>query len=275
MAAHYIGWVVAVCMIALALGIAGAIFILYRWSKDPKFFPAPTNEDITHPISPRVPFWLLFSFRVLWGLYCAGILATTFVHKPKPQVLVFFTIWNYILQIVYFLSVALYSVVVHRLQPNPRRDRIWNRVFFTVHHINVTCVFVVAVVFWTILFPYALKNHNHEVANFTSYNQHGSNVFAILLEFALNRMFIDARLVVFVTLWFMGYGMFAIFYQLGGGKAPYFFVQADKPATVAWLIGTVAIIVGFQLLSILVSKLKRRYYPVVVANEDLHRSLVA
>jgi len=103
------------------------------------------------------------------------------------KLLTFFTVWNYRVQIVYFLLAALGLI----LPSNRRQNFIMNHLFSIVLPL---CI-LVSIVLWGILAPQAAFSKDQyaidKCINIFSVFQHAVNTCCILLDFKLSRFYLD------------------------------------------------------------------------------------
>lgn len=165
----------------------------------------------------------------------------------------YYTVWNYYLLILFFGVAALYSSLDLRRQKASKIQRAKNDEghasadrqhvnglgYFVValFHINLTTVFIVDVLTWSLLWPMLKANPDpkrveffaNQLFNFTSYNQHGFNFVLVLGEMFLNSIPFFPYLLGYVGLWTSFYGIWAFINFSSSGKWMYPFLDASQP----------------------------------------------
>ena len=114
-------------------------------------------------------------------------------HSLPLQDLLFFTIWNYYLQSVYWAFALVSSV--GDLRGWGERSPTWLRtVVHCLFEVALPLSWLVTIVLWGILLPADLmKYHVCHECNFFSYNQHAVNTAVLLVEFGLNDLVVTWR----------------------------------------------------------------------------------
>ena len=129
-------------------------------------------------------------------------------HSLPLQDLLFFTIWNFYLQSVYWAFALVSSV--GDLRGWGERSPAWLRtVVHCLFEVALPLSWLVTIVLWGILLPAdLLKYHVCHECNFFSYNQHAVNTIVLLVEFGLNDLVVW-RHVGLAVIWSVTYCVFA------------------------------------------------------------------
>jgi hypothetical protein len=175
----------------------------------------------------------------------------------------FYTVWNYYLLIAFFATASLASYTAARRKRLSVKElkkgdadavadadadadghsngseevNTLGYIVMVLFHINLTTVFIVDVLTWTVLWPMLKQNPDptkvarfqQELFNWVSYNQHGANAFLMVGETLLNAMPVHLYLMGYVGLWSCAYGVWAFVHHLVTGRWMYPFLDAQKP----------------------------------------------
>lgn len=178
----------------------------------------------------------------------------------------FFTVWNYCLQAVFWACAACASALTFCSTTGPsaalRR---------AVHHLVSICVpmsLLVSVVLWCVLAPDALQHHHpSQVFNFYSYNMHAANTLCLLAEFASDRMLLKPGTLVLVLSWTLAYAIFVWVQHTATHFWPYFFLRLDTYAALGWYAALVVLVALAFGVARGLSALKARRDPELVELE--------
>jgi hypothetical protein len=181
---------------------------------------------------------MLFAFRLSVFLWSAsvviGLVCRAKPSRRLPQ-LVYYTNWNYLLQLVWWGSASLISGCALLDSEAPRRLRLVASVIFSI---ALPAALLVTAVLWGVLFPYDYSHGNaREELNFDSYNEHAINTVLLLLEFGSNRLLIRDDSIGWLFIWLLSYSAFAIAahpWLPGDGKWPYFFMAMNTWLALMW-----------------------------------------
>lgn len=232
-------------LVVVAAGFAQSIWmIVYKpWSKTRNGAWAAKAAEVSG--SAIGPTQMLLWYRLFACLWCITVAAIQFWDKGF-FVLKYYTVWNYYLLILFFALATLFSFLDRpRQQAVQKRNRaaphqpVNGLGYFvvTLFHINLTTVFIVDVLTWTLLWPMLKANpdpvhvefYTHQLFNFTSYNQHGFNFMLMLGEMFLNRIPFYPYLLGYVGMWTSLYGVWAFVNFSSSGKWMYPFLDASQP----------------------------------------------
>ena len=174
----------------------------------------------------------LFCARFTVMVWHAAILAASFIWQPTANQLVYFTVWNYILQLFWWIGATFASgmAVCRKASPD------WLRL--GLHHIfsvSVPASLLVSAVLWGVLLPQSVREHKkHTVLNFFSYNQHLVNTCLLLLELGINRLLIRIDALPHLILWTIIYTVFVWVHHASNHWWPYFFMRMSTWAALPW-----------------------------------------
>ena len=241
------------------LFVVGA-FILCRKLKAPPGLPPLTSRA-----SKVLLVWralCLGWFVAILALQWQDMLSPDFPkhHSLPLQDLLFFTIWNYYLQSVYWVFALVSSVA--ELRGWGERSPAWLRtVVHCLFEVALPLSWLVTIVLWGILLPADLmKYHVCHECNFFSYNQHAVNTIVLLVEFGLNDLVVTWRHVGLAVIWSVTYCVFSwvVHAATDPGFWPYFFLQLNTPMAIVWYPALLLLGIGLYAAAVGASHLKRR-----------------
>lgn len=157
----------------------------------------------------------------------------------------YFTVWNWLAIIVYFLLASISSIMwilkskVQRHKGTQREATSLLDVAVTsMFHLIVPMTLFIDIVTWSILVP-ALVNHpdperaahwNNVMFSTISYMQHGGNAFIMFGEMMLNTIpNSDTWSHGVVALWNLAFGLWSFYFFWSTGEALYPFLDYTKP----------------------------------------------
>ena len=249
----------AVISCGFVLFVVGA-FILCRKLKAPPGLPPPTSTRAKVVLAWRA--LCLGWFVAILALQWQDMLSPDFPkhHSLPLQDLLFFTIWNYYLQSVYWVFALVSSV--GDLRGWGERSPTWLRtVVHCLFEVALPLSWLVTIVLWGILLPADLmKYHVCHECNFFSYNQHAVNTIVLLVEFGLNDLVVTWRHVGLAVIWSVTYCVFswAVHAATDPGFWPYFFLQLNTPMAIVWYPALLLLGIGLYAAAVGASHLKRR-----------------
>jgi len=230
-------WSLVICVLFLVILLGALLFVTISRYKKTGGQDWDFPEGIQYIIgtsSPLVPQNVLFAYRVIWCLFVVGVHFWT-VAVDEGTGYVFFTVWNFFLLGTYFV-LALYFHIRNHFQPDFGRQMdksgrlgFVGNLFVVMFHTLATEVFLVDIIFWTLLFT--------GDADFSDIVQHAVNFPIFMTEFFLNRLVISWNVMAFMLFWPVTYGFWAIFYHGVGGAWVYDFVDTDYSDAIGWYIG--------------------------------------
>ncbi|OQS07198.1 hypothetical protein THRCLA_00805 [Thraustotheca clavata] len=252
-----VGVLIAVVVVGCGLWI---MYKHYRPSNEPElFFNYPT----------RSYYIIGIIVRSFCCVYYIVILITELIENNGLSIYKWYTIWNFTLQLVYFLGATKFQWS-HRSIPSKTPILMTK----TYHRLNTlfdwsfSCSFIVAIVFWTLLYG---PNYN---LTWYSVCEHAVNNVLLFIEFSINDFYVHTSSIVYACLlWPALYAAWACFSNITwlNGVWTYNFLNLDKPTAIGWYIG---VLVGHFVLfgvAYLLSLLKQRLKPsVLVSPETLH-----
>lgn len=161
------------------------------------------------------------------------------LHKRDLGVFLFFTVWNYHLQILFYFLAAMCSVMtVTKNTPSARLRTCVGSLFEICFPVSI----LVTIVLWGILAPNVVATGTPEqiadVFGFTSYNQHLSNTICLLIEFGCSRMLVKQSHFLLVAVWAGCYCVFSWIQYPFTGFWAYFFLYLT-PWAVLWYMGLI------------------------------------
>lgn len=206
----------------------------------------------------------LWQIIVLVSITVGKILsADAAVHASWGFVFMFFTVWNYIMQTVFWISAASASAASLCGASGPSHGL--RRLTSILLSISVPMSILVSAVLWGVLFPATLRAGNpDECLNLFSYSMHALNTLTLLIEAAVDRMLAHRGTLGLVLLWMLLYAAFAWVQNAATHFWPYFFMRLDTYAAIGWYVGLLLLHgVAFGLL-LLLSNIKARCDPTLV-----------
>eukprot|EP01102_Stenamoeba_stenopodia_P008135 TRINITY_DN2315_c0_g1_i1.p1 TRINITY_DN2315_c0_g1~~TRINITY_DN2315_c0_g1_i1.p1 ORF type:complete len:317 (+),score=52.72 TRINITY_DN2315_c0_g1_i1:44-994(+) len=271
--------------------IIATYFVLFTLAVERKWFRWNRHKRLSNVALPgpwRHKSWGMWVLLVTRGIsfgYAIGIYFQMLASVDwKPELFIFFTVWNYTMYTIMFGCLFVASLIYlrrHRFKlpstaksfygighhvegesddveeedvdkdgDSSRKMRIFVRVCWVLFEIVSTMVFLVDIVVWTILLPAAEKDGSSSgVLNFSSFNVHASNALFVLVELLLNRFTYVYSHVLFVLGWALLYTMWAWIWYDHSGDWIYFFVNtAQKSAPLWYLLLLVLHTVFFSLV---------------------------
>jgi hypothetical protein len=211
----------------------------------------------------------LLAFRVAVLLFSVGVmLHMTIATHEDTHIYLFFTIWNYLLQIVYWL---LASVAGVRLLCRPqwallesRADRFLSHAVWALFSVCLPASVIVSVVLWGVLLPAALRSTKPgaaaaaaEMLDFGSFAQHLLNTLLLCADFWMNHMLVDGSTLYLVVGWNMAYVLFEWVAHSQTQSWTYFFLALDND-TWLWYLALALVGVCAHTLACAASNVKRR-----------------
>ena len=214
----------------------------------------------------------LFAYRFLVALYQLAVLSALIFGSYHPDALakkhpafqfLFFTVWNYILQTIFWVVAAATSAAALCSASGPSA-----LLRCATHSLLSVCLpmsLLVSVVLWTVLFPDAIRKHRPEVdLNFFSYSMHALNTLLLFFEFFLDRMLLQRAALGLLLSWALLYAAFSWVQNAFTGLWPYFFLRLDSWAALPWYAAVAALNLVFWAVVRLLSVCKARCNPSLV-----------
>ncbi|EQC38173.1 hypothetical protein SDRG_04602 [Saprolegnia diclina VS20] len=219
---------------------------------------------------PPSTYYVHLGFRVgMLVLYAAVFIAEA--ENLGTKMISFYTVWNFILQSLYYLWAIKYQLSTSRSRQTPvtvtREGSLLNSLF----NICFANSLLVIVIYWGLLYNPNMRWY--------SYIQHGGNTLLFFVEFALNGFLVQGTDVMYVSLFPSVYAVFIWISNVTwlDGWWPYRFLTMETPVAPLWYIG---IFVGhFAMfgLALAISSAKAKYFPslcpVVQANKLFMNSI--
>ncbi len=232
------------------------------------------SGDVTTSWHPRVSPFLLLVFRAAYLIFSVAVLVICF-HNGSPSLLVYFTVWNHLLQTFYFFLIV-FATLTSKSRVSPANHL--EKFLLVLSGVNTTSVILVAIVLWGLLLPVAYINKSdavHEILNFVSFAQHGINAPVLLIEFYFNRFFIQRSHVIFTLGWSATYATFALIFRSVGGFDPYFFTNTDHWSSLGVMAGTCVIYMVIFSLVVMLSNHKKKRAAAVSEGSEVYHALDA
>jgi hypothetical protein len=231
-------------------------------------------------------FGLLWHLVVLINAYASGVVHPDLTTPPSN--LAKFTVWNYHLQVLFWLLALLASFrsvtckprVSARLQEplatsDPEvvavrlPDALLGKAVQALLSVCVPTSVLVSLVFWGILVPGAAVSgvKMSEVLHFTSYNMHAVNTLVLLAEFYVDRMEIPPQQLLLYLSWGLAYTVFqwAIYPKYHEWAYPFLRLTDVAPA---WYGGVLVVFLLLYWAAVRLSALKRHMIASRVELED-------
>ena len=216
----------------------------------------------------------LFAFRFAIAVWQLGVFTSLIVKHatgasprhwwlPVYYQLFFFTVWNYMLQGVFWTAAATASAasLLSASGPSAMLRRLVHRLLSVCLPMSV----LVSVVLWAVLFPQTLRDHDpHEDLNFYSYNMHAANTLLLLTEGAVDRLLLGGFSLVLCLTWALTFAVFSFVVHAHTGFWPYFFMDLSTYAALYWYPIVVLVIVLAWGLVALLSRCKAARMPALV-----------
>jgi len=164
--------------------------------------------------------------RVLWFILFSIVLMFD-AWAEKAYILIYYTMWTFILETIFFLLFAI---------KNKRIQQIQKHIFETIFAPSI----LVFVGFWTVIAPVYMNNKIPKNIFFIIVT-HGLNVIAILSQTKHISLHSIWKPITYTII----YNLFLITYVgIGGrsisGKLPYWYAQYNKP--IGWVFAAISII---------------------------------
>eukprot|EP00298_Acanthocystis_sp_HF-20_P011235 c19292_g1_i1.p1 GENE.c19292_g1_i1~~c19292_g1_i1.p1 ORF type:complete len:278 (+),score=58.05 c19292_g1_i1:42-836(+) len=229
-----------------------------------------SSERILNSRIPWITRKSLFGYRITYFLFTVGVLIYDF-YLNGETLLCFFTVWNYISQIIYFGLIVFYTQFYSNEKVLGKSLRV---LIFNLNQLTICMVILVSTLTWSLLLPAALSNgDDKKLLNFTSYCEHAVNVFGVGLEFFMNGMTIELHGFTVIVAWATLYTLFCTTFQVAGGFSPYFFTDISDPFTPLWSILVTTLVSFFYFLVYRLSILKEKYFPFIISLGSLEEPL--
>eukprot|EP00928_Gymnodinium_smaydae_P087477 TRINITY_DN71738_c0_g1_i1.p1 TRINITY_DN71738_c0_g1~~TRINITY_DN71738_c0_g1_i1.p1 ORF type:complete len:224 (+),score=5.46 TRINITY_DN71738_c0_g1_i1:237-908(+) len=172
----------------------------------------------------------------------------------------FYTIWNFLLQTVYFGLAAIQSSQI-LIWPNCLYQARLACVVSILFEICLPASMCVCVIMWGLLAPAAAANGNPQMMEicfgWLSYFQHLANTIALMVDFAMAGMPIRTHHLFFLLLWTGIYYTCCVAIHQSTGRWPYFFLR-ESSILPFWCVGISALHVLFYLATSQVSSWMQR-----------------
>jgi hypothetical protein len=264
-------------VIVQTLGWLQSLFfiVVKPWSPSKKGAWDAARERVTDCCcgSPR----FLFKYRLAAFLYALAIGIDQIRHRGL-EVFRFYTVWNWWLLTAYFALVAgtsYFAVSRSRSAGKlsaPAGGTTVGRLQHTIivlFHVNLTMVWIVDVLTWTVLWPMLRANPDPvkvnfwrlQMFNYTSYHMHGLNALFMLIEFALNDIPVYTYMLGWVGLWSSLFGVWAHAYHAHTGLFLYPFLNTTKPWAPAAYFGLLLVQWLFFFTVLALARLKKLCLP--------------
>jgi hypothetical protein len=187
----------------------------------------------------------------------------------RPSTRQFFTVWNFIILVLFFaLGTGLsFSCCrdVAMLRETPSAS---HRLAAAAHHLMLEILLpmsaMITAVVWLVLYPYDLYDRSFptfmlaKYTNLTSLTMHGANAVFMLIEFALDALHVTPGHFGLVLGWGMLYALFNGLQAHWTHDTVYFFMDFTLAKTPFVAVGLICLLMAFFGLACLLSRLKWR-----------------
>ncbi|OQR96289.1 hypothetical protein THRCLA_22013 [Thraustotheca clavata] len=175
-------------------------------------------------------FYFHAFFRVAILALCIAILVIE-VFALGTKMFSYYTIWNFILQTIYYVWALKYQFSTAQSRNEPVATTKETHYLNTLFDVCFSNSILVVGVFWGFLY--------HPGMHWYGYFEHGGNTLAFIIEFVSNHFLISRRSW-FFTIFFAA--IYSIFIWISyatwlHGVWPYFFLSMDTPYAPLWYIG--------------------------------------
>lgn len=210
------------------------------------------------------------AYMLAFRVGCAALWVGVLLHSELgdhagSHILLFFTTWNYLLQIVYWILAAVAGI---RLLSKPhwalletRAERALARTVWALFSVCLPSSVMVTVVLWGVLLPSTIRTGNRlEIANLlsiTSFAQHLFNTLLLFADFSVNHMLVDSSTLVLVVSWNVCYVIFEWVAHFFSHHWTYFFLKLNS-YTPFWYAALALVGVLSHMLACLLSRWKRK-----------------
>ena len=217
----------------------------------------------------------LFAFRFVMACWQSAVLVgLTVGHAEDPSraahpndpwwwQFLFFTVWNYMLQTVFWACAATASAAALCSAGGPSAG-----LRCAMHSLLSVCLpmaLLVSIVLWSILFPVTLAHHKPSIdLNFYSYNMHALNTLMLLCEACVDRLLLQRAALGLLVAWVLLYAAAAFVQHAFTDWWPYFFLALDTWAALGWWAALGGVTLGVYLLVLCLSACKARRQPRLV-----------
>uniref|UniRef100_A0A7S2SGJ2 Uncharacterized protein n=1 Tax=Mucochytrium quahogii TaxID=96639 RepID=A0A7S2SGJ2_9STRA len=236
----------------LTLEFVGVTYYVYVWVSKRKslkddnahalktcgtiFDPRPESAEDETAVLGEIPFGhkVLAVSRTAVFAFMVGIQIHVYItSRQKGQQFLFFTIWTYHLEIVFYAcAVACSWFHLTRRGVPEKLLRLTN----LLYAIALPMSLLVSIVYWCILVPQALSSGETQAFDpfsFEMFAQHAINTVCFYLEFIFNRFQVHDHHLLAIILYTMLYCGFIWVQHLITKFWPYFFLKLT-PAAFAW-----------------------------------------
>lgn len=252
----------------LAAIVAVSTALSYRWRHGSQHaslrLVATPFAKLRPRVSQRANAFYLLAFR----LGCAALWIGVMLHaqlgeRAGSYTYLFFTTWNYVLQIAYWLLSAAAGI---RILSKPfwavletRAERALARTVWALFSVCLPSSIMVTVVLWGVLLPATLRSGDPagiaSVLGFTSFMQHLVNTLLLFTDFSVNCMLVDASTLALVVYWNVAYVVFEWLAHSMGRRWTYFFLTLNG-YTWLWYAALASVGVAAHALTCLASQWK-------------------
>mmetsp|Transcript_44730 Transcript_44730/g.97385 ORF Transcript_44730/g.97385 Transcript_44730/m.97385 type:complete len:312 (+) Transcript_44730:111-1046(+) len=257
-------WTVPTLLVGLLICLAAALGMLAASKRRgivafPKLPPTclagSTLDERCYRCGPLV----LAVFRASCFGWQATVLSLDFVVHGDKRAFLFFTIWNFILQIMYwFLASAASGLYLSRSQV----PKVLRRLLPVLFEVCFPSALLVSLILWGILTPHDVtKGWQKEDFNFYSYDMHAVNTACLAIEMLLSRLLVRADHFFCMLLWAFVFCAFAWLQHIWTNFWPYFFLDVSTPRALLWYAAVVVIHIFIYTVVVALSHLKLRRFP--------------
>lgn len=259
-AAQYWYNIVILFLFIASLYAATAVAIVLGFKKNWHKFAALRLSQITE--SHIVPWQVLFGFRLCVLFFCTFVWFWSLVHDEQwnfASLMTWYTIWNFMLLIIYFAAVSLLTVLQRFGFQRPMLTRLLGNFAVVAFNVEVALVFLVDTITWGVLFPALYQSGNTQaLTTFSSSIEHGVNILFMTVELLLNRVPMRLFHASWMTLWALIYVVFAELLYFcteivtGDGTWRYPFLDLWTNAAIPWYAAVLVLHYVFFILCLVI-----------------------
>jgi hypothetical protein len=192
----------------------------------------PSTLSVTGTVCGKGQSCALLAFRVAVALWQAGIVIVFFAHKGRGWQLLFYTLWNYLLQTIFWILAAATSAIAWWRTAEP--PAMLRRMTHLLLSICMPSSILVSIVLWGVLLPNSLAHGSTAELNYWSYNMHAINTFLLLVECCTNRLLLHPATLGLIFAWVLLYSAFCWIQHSVTGFWPYFFMSMSSWSALGW-----------------------------------------
>jgi len=215
------------CIIGPLFIVLSLVYLYLKGSKGNDIYKNGTPSN--YPV-------IVLCWRVVACVFCIVTLGYTFAPGDVFS-LSYFTVWNWILVVFYFIISTMVSVI-RVFYPHTVETSTLSRVLLGIHQITGEVEFpmswLVAAVVWLYLAPNAGWTF---FTTYTSISQHAVNAVIMSIDFAVAGYGINPHHFPLVLIWPALYVCWHLIGNAAYGLICYPFMKTDDPIFIGWVFG--------------------------------------